>query len=330
MTATLAPAHQAGVSYRVPPLLAGIDLVDLLELCGSTTATAAALGLSQPTVSRRYRSLASDLGLRRWGQSGPQQLLYGDTTCLRLLRRACQWHRLEAGVLRLAANPWQGVLLEGLPGDSRLPLRFRQPAGWRRLLEAAIIDAAVLSSHDLNLLHPELLTGPEAAVIWGVGRLLPLGHWPLGLLLPTTNPLPPERQGEVLLPSEAAVPGMADFVRRRGWRCLHPGQRCQTPAEWANWLQQEQRPALASVGWAHRLAPLLPDWRWWRCPDDGQEQLWLLLHPDLRRHHPLLAELPERLRCRISSVAADLEAWSGGEAAATEHGWGGRADRQGC
>lgn len=330
MAATLAPAHQAGVSYRVPTLLTGIDLVDLLEICGSTTATAAALGLSQPTVSRRYRSLASDLGLRRWGQSGPQQLLYGDTTCLRLLRRAYQWHRLEAGVLRLAANPWQAVLLQGLPGDSRLPLRFRKPTDWRRLLEAAIIDAALLSSLDLNLLHPELLIEPGAAVIWGAGRLLPLGPWPLGLLLPAANHQPPERNGEVLLPSEAVAPGMAAFVRRRGWRCLHPDQRCQTPSEWANWLQQEQRPALATAGWAHQLALLLTGWRWWPCPDDEREQLWLLVHPNLRRHQSLLADLPDRLRSRMNSVAADLAASNGGEAAAAEEKRSGRADRQGC
>lgn len=39
-----------------------LHLVDLLELTGSTSA--AQSGLSQPSVSRRYRALAADLGLQ--------------------------------------------------------------------------------------------------------------------------------------------------------------------------------------------------------------------------------------------------------------------------
>ena len=56
--------------YRVPPCLRDLVMIDLLEITGSTTATAEMLALSQPTVSRRYRSLVRDLRLQRQ-RNGP-------------------------------------------------------------------------------------------------------------------------------------------------------------------------------------------------------------------------------------------------------------------
>lgn len=308
MTATFVPAHQADCRYRVPNLLAGIDLVDLLELCGTTSATAAALGLSQPTVSRRYRMLARDLGLRRWGQAGPLPLLYGDTICLRLLRQACQWHRLEAGLLRLAANPWHGGLLDGLPCDRRLPLRFRPPKAWQRLLEAGVIDAALLSGLDLELEEPTRKAETGEARTWGMATLVPLAHWPLGLWLPPRAPQPPGRQDVVLLPPEAGAPGLTALARRRQWHRQHASPRCRSAAGWATWLLQEQRPGLASAGWARSLAPLLPDWQWWPLPDGEQEPIWLLLPTELKHQHQLLDDLPHRLRRQMDGLTPELQA----------------------
>jgi len=304
MTATIAPVDSSFPSYRLPALLGAIDLVDLLELCGTASATAGAMGISQPTVSRRYRALAADLGLRRWGQSGPQQLIYGETTCLRLMRQAYQWHRLEAGLVRLAANPCQGLLLEGLPADPRLPLRFRQPGSWRRLLEAAVIDGALLSSLDLELLQPGLTATGQGPVSWGAGRLLPLPAWPLGLLMPPDAAGPPAMGSEVLLPPEAGAPGLAALAKRRQWQCRHASVRCRRAGAWASWMHQEQLPALASVGWASRLAPQLPGWRWSPLASGQQERLWLLLPADLERQPRVLRELPEQLSSRIDNLKA--------------------------
>jgi len=315
MTATIAPADPTFPSYRLPALLGPIDVVDLLELCGTASATAGAMGLSQPTVSRRYSALASDLGLRRWGQSGPQQLLYGDTTFLRLLRQAYQWHRLEAGLVRLAANPCQELLLEGLPADPRLPLRFRQPGSWRRLLEAAIIDGALLSSLDLELLHPGLAGDGQAPVGWGAGLLWPLPAWPLGLWLPPTAAGPPACGGDVLLPPEAGAPGLAALAKQRQWRCRHASQRCRRPATWASWMQQQQLPALTTAGWAGSLAPLLPGWRWSPLAGGEQERLWLLLASEPARQHRVLHDLPEQLSSRINNLQAtnpELAGWASG------------------
>jgi hypothetical protein len=73
-------------TYRIPTVLRDLQLVDLLELTGSTTASAAQIGLSQPSVSHRYRSLAAELGLQRLTDK-PIGKSYGHTPWLQLLRR---------------------------------------------------------------------------------------------------------------------------------------------------------------------------------------------------------------------------------------------------
>ena len=50
---------------QIPQVLRDLQLVDVLELTGSTTASAAQIGLSQASVSRRCRALARKLGLQR-------------------------------------------------------------------------------------------------------------------------------------------------------------------------------------------------------------------------------------------------------------------------
>lgn len=73
-------------TYRVPTVLRDLQLVDLLELTGSTTASAAQIGLSQPSVSRRYRALAAELGLQRLTDE-PIGKRFGHAPLLQLLRR---------------------------------------------------------------------------------------------------------------------------------------------------------------------------------------------------------------------------------------------------
>ena len=91
-------------AYQIPAVLHDLVLVDMLELTGSTVAAAQLLNLSQPTVSRRYRALAADLGLQRIRQ-GPPGARYGESPCLQLLRKGANLHRWQQGVLRIAAAP---------------------------------------------------------------------------------------------------------------------------------------------------------------------------------------------------------------------------------
>ena len=73
--------------YQIPTVLQDLVMVDMLEITGTMVAAAQTLNLSQPTVSRRYRALAEDLGLRRIRQ-GPPGARFGDSPCLSMLRAA--------------------------------------------------------------------------------------------------------------------------------------------------------------------------------------------------------------------------------------------------
>ncbi|MFN9568887.1 MAG: LysR family transcriptional regulator, partial [Cyanobacteriota bacterium] len=70
MTPSTAMPPSSASQYRLPEMLQDIRLLDLLELCGSTVQTGQLMNLSQPTVSRRYRSLAADFGLARKRRTG--------------------------------------------------------------------------------------------------------------------------------------------------------------------------------------------------------------------------------------------------------------------
>ena len=83
---------------RPPALLQAVSVLDLIELTARTVQSAELLNLSQPTVSRRSRSIAQDLGVQLRQPDHTQGLRCGDGACLRLLRRAAKRHRLEAGV----------------------------------------------------------------------------------------------------------------------------------------------------------------------------------------------------------------------------------------
>ena len=79
--------------YRVPASLRDLVMIDLLELTGSTTATAELLAMSQPSVSRRYRTMARDLGLQRQNDA-PVGRRFSDTPWVGWLRKGVNYHRL--------------------------------------------------------------------------------------------------------------------------------------------------------------------------------------------------------------------------------------------
>ena len=122
-------AH-ANIAYRIPSVLRDLVLVDMLELTGTTVAAAQVLNLSQPSVSRRFRQLAAELGLQPNRRDKPGRR-FCDADWMRLLRQGVNPHRLDCGVLRLggpaAAEKWIGrsVWAEWIP----------QPVAAQRLLK---------------------------------------------------------------------------------------------------------------------------------------------------------------------------------------------------
>ena len=150
--------------YRIPAALRDLQLVDLLELTGSTTASAAQSGLSQPSVSRRYRALAADLGLQ-YVPHDPIGKRYGHTPWLQLLRQGINSHRLACGVLRIGGADAAAMGFQCQVGVEWITLGRRQLQHWQPLLQLELLDGVVLQQPPL-----------EATDVAMPYRLLPYGN----------------------------------------------------------------------------------------------------------------------------------------------------------
>lgn len=129
--------------YRIPNALRDLQLVDFLELTGSTTASAEQIGLSQPSVSRRYRALAADLGLQH-RPDDPIGRRYGHTPWLQLLRQGIRSHRLSWGVLRIGGVDEEAMGLKGRYDVEWVTLGRRSWVNWQVLLQLELLDAVAL------------------------------------------------------------------------------------------------------------------------------------------------------------------------------------------
>jgi len=130
--------------YRIPASLRDLVMIDLLELTGSTTATAELLTMSQPNVSRRYRSVARDLGLERRSDA-PVGRRFGHTPWITLLRRGVNHHRLASGVLRVGGGRELEPLLAEAPWAHWVRLGRQQQQQWRSLLALELLDAVAVA-----------------------------------------------------------------------------------------------------------------------------------------------------------------------------------------
>jgi DNA-binding transcriptional LysR family regulator len=209
--------------YRLPELLSDIRLLDLLELSGTTVRASQLLNLSQPTVSRRYRALADDFGLRRDPRS-IKRCRYGSTNAMRLLRLGCRAHRLGAGVARIGTDLLHWHLLEGCDWLLPVPVQFRPACEWAELVRQGVLDGAVVSGLELN-------ANPEVDVT-GL-RLLELGR--ITLALGVNNESPPRRPSQpsaVLVPHRGLAPGLHRALFNRGLKLRSVGSSCVTPQHW--------------------------------------------------------------------------------------------------
>ena len=145
------PTADRSTNYQIPTVLQDLVLVDTLEITGSTVAAAQHLNISQPTVSRRYRALAEDLGLRRI-RKGPPGARYGDSLCLQLLRKGANLHRWQQGVLRIAAAPTHRLCLHQQATVEWLDLSPIDPAHWSCLLRRELLDGLLLPASEQELL----------------------------------------------------------------------------------------------------------------------------------------------------------------------------------
>lgn len=129
--------------YRTPGALRDLVLVDVLEITGTTAAAAAALAVSQPSVSRRYRTVASELGLQRDNHK-PIGRRFADAAWMAPLRRGVNQHRLACGVLRIGGPPECAPCLANRPWAEWITLGRSQQLHWTALLEQELLDAVAL------------------------------------------------------------------------------------------------------------------------------------------------------------------------------------------
>ena len=246
--------------YIPPQLLRDLHLLDVLELTGTTQLAGQWLAVSQPTVSRRYRRLAADFGLQP-SRQGAKVCRFGSSVSLRQLRQGFRWHRFEAGVVGLASDPLHQGLLEGLAGLLPMPMQFRPASQWGHLVREAVVDAALVSSLELeappSAIHPP---GERNGDGWLEDTDPPppdqvhLGQWPLALALSRAT-----HRLEVLAPAAALAPGLRTLLENRGLPlATAAGAGAHDPMAWLA--------RMASCG----LAAL-------------REHLWLLLPGDWRR-----------------------------------------------
>jgi len=241
---SLAPASR----YRPPELLRDIRLLDLLELCGTTSQASRLLGLSQPTVSRRYQKLRQDFALVR-DRYPLKSCGYGATPTLRLLRLGCRAHRLAAGVARIGSDLLHQSLLAGSPWLLPVPPRFRAAATWLELVRQGVLDGALISGLELE----EAEGGHRQEL-----ELVSLGELPLALGVCADGP---GRVSEVLVPDRGVAPGLRRLLHALGLTLRTGGTSLQTPADW---IARIQGSALALVvadreveGWSSlRRTPL--------------------------------------------------------------------------
>jgi hypothetical protein len=270
-----APSLAQSPHYRLPDLLQDIRLLDLLELCGTTVQAGRLMELSQPTISRRYRSLAEDFGLVR----DRRQLRgcgYGTSSCMRLLRLGCRAHRLAAGVARIGSDLLHHPLLASCPWLLPTPQRFRAAANWLELVRQGVLDGALLSGLELE----------EAA---GVNRqelaLLPLGKLPLALGVCPEAPVlagacPGRPVPEVLVPHRGVAPGLRRLLEELGLSLRSGGTSLRTPDDW---IRRIRGSALAVVVPDQEAAP----WAALRrqsLPAGFSSPVWLVLPADWQQH----------------------------------------------
>jgi len=278
-------------TYRLPDLLADIRLLDLLELSGSTRQASQLLQISQPSVSRRYRALADDFGLRP-EPAEPLRCRYGSTRTMQALRHSCRCHRLESGVARVGSDPIHADLLEGVPWLLPTPLRFRAVDQWLQLVREGVLDGALLSGLELERMKPPDLSDLE---------LHRVGPLPLALAMANEPAPPPSTPELVLLPDVGVAPGLWRWLSERGWELRSAGTSCRAPGQWLGKLRGRNVAMLIGVAVAAdarrisalRLIPLQPP---------AESLVWLAL-PVGNSGEPLLHHTLERLRGQLMPTA---------------------------
>jgi hypothetical protein len=276
-------------AYRLPDLLHDIRLLDLLELSGTTVQAGRLLGLSQPTVSRRYQHLAADFGLVR-DRRQRQGCGYGTSACIQMLRLGCRSHRLDAGVARLGGDWLLQPLLAECGWLLPTPRRFRCVDQWLELVRQGVLDGALISGHDLPWGRRDNAEDLD---------LVRVGDVPLALAFDPRTDDSAEGPVEVLVPDQTVAPWLWRALGSVGLTLRSAGSALRGPSDWIRRIQATPLALVVldrrAAGWASlRRAPL---------PQPLAMPVWLALPADWSRQ-PVLRHTMESARQALPPLPA--------------------------
>ncbi len=125
--------------------LDGLRVLDLLEITGSTATTAGWVNCDQSSVSRTYRRVSEQLGLRFRKHAGCYRAIR-NLELLLCLRQASQLHRLGKGApwLQWVSHGELPLTEELLGHGGPIPRSWTGPQQTLTLLQSRVLDLAVL------------------------------------------------------------------------------------------------------------------------------------------------------------------------------------------
>ena len=200
-------------------LLFDLEVLDWLELFGSTVTCARLLGISQSGCSRRYRAVSERFGLG-FDRNGKSYQATANLDVLSCLRQVCQKLRVRDGRPRFCLG-WQLGQLEVAPHASLgAPVPFRPMDSWKLLsqLEQRLIDVAVMGLMEFQPLMGRELNQLKLKRTPLNGQLMciPLCRWELRLIVQDQHPLqgrrPLSKDDLSPYPSPALSVGMAPLL----------------------------------------------------------------------------------------------------------------------
>ncbi len=171
-----------------------LDIVDFLQIFGSTTSCSNYLGISQSSCSRRYRGFSAEFNLGIARVNGGYQAT-SNADILDSLRQTAQKLRLQRGQFRYVLG-WPcgeigNNLQQHFPNSNPIPIAPMGCHGLLTLLDLRLVDLVICGLMELQGLLPKPLTeldGKRVSLTATV-HALPLCRWELRLMAHHQHPL---------------------------------------------------------------------------------------------------------------------------------------------
>lgn len=171
-----------------------LDVVDYLQIFGSTTRCSELLGISQSSCSRRYRLFSAEYNLAIGRGKGDYDA-GANLDILDSLRRTAQTLRLRSGAFRLVAawpcGDLAADLLAAFPRARVIPIAPMASFTLLNLLDRRLVDLVIGGLMELESLLPQPISRLPSRLhrLTAATQCLPLCSWELRLMAHQRHPL---------------------------------------------------------------------------------------------------------------------------------------------